>query len=201
MVIGTECSVEACDRQAKTRGMCRAHYLRVLRAEKGMRSQGDLSRPVGQRQPCQIDGCTRPHSGHGYCQYHCRRMVHGFEPKIRPEPKTPTEECSVPGCGTVGTQGGGLCSKHYMWLYRYGLHPLEHAWILEQQDGRCAICRSEFSEENRMVIDHDHSCCSGGKSCGGCVRGILCFRCNWGLGSFMDNPQSLRMAADYLDGG
>ena len=44
---------------------------------------------------------------------------------------------------------------------------------------------------------HDHSCCPGDTSCGQCIRGILCRRCNRIL--ITNNPQILRGLADYLD--
>ena len=31
-------------------------------------------------------------------------------------------------------------------------------------------------------VDHAHTCCPGKESCGDCIRGIVCFRCNTGLG-------------------
>jgi Recombination endonuclease VII len=40
-------------------------------------------------------------------------------------------------------------------------------------------------------IDHDHACCSGSTSCGKCVRGILCFRCNTVLGFYESEPHLL----------
>jgi len=43
------------------------------------------------------------------------------------------------------------------------------------KDG-CNIC-GEFTERH-LQIDHDHNCCNGVRSCGKCVRGIVCNRCN-----------------------
>jgi recombination endonuclease VII len=44
------------------------------------------------------------------------------------------------------------------------------------------MCRREF-EDGLIHIDHDHGCCQErNRSCGKCVRGLLCHRCNIALG-------------------
>lgn len=58
----------------------------------------------------------------------------------------------------------------------------------------CQICGSF----DRLHVDHDHTCCPTVKTCGQCVRGILCERHNQGLGFFQDDPESLVAGADYL---
>jgi hypothetical protein len=65
------------------------------------------------------------------------------------------------------------------------------------QENKCAICNNDFLAE--PCIDHDHSCCSGRKSCGECVRGLLCRKCNAALGAFQDDLQILKAAADYIE--
>ena len=55
--------------------------------------------------------------------------------------------------------------------------------ILAAQNGGCAICH-RLPGKRRLSVDHDHSCCSGAKSCGGCVRGLLCNPCNLQVGRF-----------------
>jgi Recombination endonuclease VII len=71
-------------------------------------------------------------------------------------------------------------------LVRFGITEDRFKQMLEAQGHACAICRVPF-EERRICIDHDHSCCpvapgAEARSCGRCVRGLLCVRCNTWLG-------------------
>jgi hypothetical protein len=70
-----------------------------------------------------------------------------------------------------------------------------------QQEGRCAICRKPLPA--RFTVDHDHRL--GGLhghdpkvGCRYCVRGLLCFTCNKGLGTFRDDAEALARAARYV---
>jgi hypothetical protein len=49
------------------------------------------------------------------------------------------------------------------------------------------------------AIDHDHRCCpTSAKSCGQCVRGLLCGRCNAAAGLLKDSPDRAVSLARYL---
>ena len=90
-----------------------------------------------------------------------------------------------------------LQSRMLARLLKYGLELLEWEQLLVAQDHRCAICKFQFTrraviERSALVIDHEHSRAAP-------VRGLLCSRCNSGLGFFKDDPQRLRAAADYLE--
>ena len=63
--------------------------------------------------------------------------------------------------------------------YKYGITYKEYESMLEKQGGGCAICQTKDSGgRGRFHIDHDHSCCPTQKTCGKCVRGLLCSKCN-----------------------
>lgn len=80
---------------------------------------------------------------------------------------------------------------------RYGLTPEQYQEMLTSQEGVCKICKGEF--DGSLKIDHDHRCCGEGQACAKCIRGLLCDRCNRGLGFFRDQSDLLRDAAKYLD--
>jgi hypothetical protein len=58
---------------------------------------------------------------------------------------------------------------------------------LVEQDGHCALCEALPAEDRRFQVDHDHACCptdkTHRKTCGECIRGLLCEACNTELGS------------------
>lgn len=73
----------------------------------------------------------------------------------------------------------------------YGITPERLAEIYTLQNGKCAICRtSELELTKRLHIDHNHET--------GNVRGLLCAKCNSGLGMFQDSIKILLNAVEYL---
>jgi hypothetical protein len=76
---------------------------------------------------------------------------------------------------------------------KYGITLVQFDELLLSQEGRCAICRSAVAMGpfGQWHIDHCHT--------SGKVRGILCFKCNVGLGKFNDDPKLLVLATKYLE--
>ncbi len=75
---------------------------------------------------------------------------------------------------------------------RTGVSPEQFEETLASQQGLCAICSSELRPGvGGQAADHCHET--------GHFRGILCNKCNRGLGLFKDSSELLRKAADYLD--
>lgn len=81
-------------------------------------------------------------------------------------------------------------------LYRHGLTSERYEEMLMGQNYGCATCGRD---DETLHIDHDHACCPGKKSCGKCVRTLLCTRCNVALGMTLENPDVLRGLALYAE--
>lgn len=87
-------------------------------------------------------------------------------------------------------------------IRKYGITETQYQQLLDSQGGACAICLCPSpTGQGAWHIDHDHSCCPGAGSCGACVRGLLCNKCNAGLGYFKDDPARLLSAVNYLKRG
>jgi hypothetical protein len=74
-------------------------------------------------------------------------------------------------------------------LRKYGLTQEKFDELLLKQDGKCAICEVELDfgrDSYSLTIDHDHTCCPPTQytTCGKCIRGILCRKCNVMLGYY-----------------
>lgn len=74
--------------------------------------------------------------------------------------------------------------------YKYGLTPEQTTKMWNDQGGKCAICFDHF-KDGLFHVDHCHIY--------GYVRGLLCPRCNRGLGVFRDDVDMLKRAAAYVD--
>ena len=61
--------------------------------------------------------------------------------------------------------------------YRYGITEEQYNNLLIEQGNACAVCKVEFTEALWPNVDHDHNCCPQTKSCGKCLRGLLCSNC------------------------
>lgn len=82
-----------------------------------------------------------------------------------------------------------LKRKHY--LKKYGVTLEQYEALLVKQGGVCAICGS-LPNGGRAYLDVDHCHITGE------VRGLLCGKCNKGIGMFNTAPSLLTRAATYL---
>jgi Autographiviridae endonuclease VII len=98
--------------------------------------------------------------------------------------------------GNPWSIGPQLRRKH--WLNRsHGITPAQFNQMLVEQGGGCALCCEPESIAHQsgtikeLSVDHCHDTDR--------IRGLLCSKCNQGLGLFKDDPTLLRRAADYIE--
>ena len=122
----------------------------------------------------------------------------------------PRRTCEAPECGIDITQRRSdtkYCSdkcaqkaritpelrRKYRLAHKYGITPEDYDRMVIDQGNMCALCDSPEpgTKHGFWHIDHCHST--------GVLRKLLCSTCNTGLGSFYDNPDVLRRAADYIE--
>lgn len=72
---------------------------------------------------------------------------------------------------------------------KYGIPDEKYREIYREQKCLCAICLIPLAKA-RVCVDHDHAT--------GDVRGLLCNKCNTGLGLFRDHEVIVTRAANYL---
>jgi hypothetical protein len=89
--------------------------------------------------------------------------------------------------------------NHKTHIFRdYGITAEQYADLNRKQDGLCAICKKPETRQNKngtirpLAIDHDHKT--------GHIRGLLCSRCNLGIGYLQDSTVLLQQAIVYLQG-
>lgn len=80
---------------------------------------------------------------------------------------------------------------------KYGLTEGQFQSMKLDQDMKCKICEVKLEESGTnkhtsktLCVDHDHNT--------GAIRGLLCTKCNKGLGLFNDSHKLLKVAVDYL---
>ncbi len=84
-------------------------------------------------------------------------------------------------------------ARNRMFRFHYGITIADYDVAFSAQGGVCAICGRPPDLTHRskhLHVDHDHTSKQ--------FRGLLCHHCNHGIGKFMDSPQLLQKAINYL---
>jgi len=145
--------------------------------------------PAIKRWSLKYDKCVKcgltkwKHNCHGLCK-RCYKQEYRKTPSGRAERKRYFGKWNKTEHGKDVRHNSDLKIK-------YGITLEEKQKILKQQGNKCAICgQSPHTEIRAWHLDHDHT--------NGMIRGVLCSRCNLGLGYFKDSPQLLNNANYYL---
>ena len=178
ILIMNECMVKGCHASVKSLGMCVKHYTRQRRYGTTDKSETRREQLIK--------------SGFSYCPK-CKtdKLISSFS-RDKHAPLEVSIYCR--DCQHVKARVRYVANpdayKHASLIKKFGLSLDEYRKILEKQNGKCAICG--FSPNGKsLAVDHNHKT--------GNNRGLLCDRCNFGLGNFRESREILESAIRYLD--
>ena len=142
--------------------------------------------------PCTVEGCDIRHYAKGYCRMHYDRVRdYGRTYTLRQVVAADEEKTFYRDIDGKKVKVG-LYSLERRLEKKYNLTLEEYE---EFAKNGCNVCGAETgsSSDRNLHVDHDHKCCPGTESCGNCVRGVVCNRCNTAIGLY----ESGKLREDY----
>lgn len=189
------CSVDGCENRAVIKGLCKTHDARRRRG-------ADLTAPVRVKNfdsSCLFEGCEKIPVAFGLCTGHRRQQKLYGDLELRPLGSGKRRGCGLDKCAVSGCDRAqyarAMCQKHHARATNHRLTVIQLQQLILTPE--CPVCFEEMTERT-SAIDHDHTCCPGQRGCGNCVMGVICARCNAGIGYFMNHPGIMTSAIDYL---
>lgn len=220
---GPSCNEDGCDRAVSVRGLCESHYRRKRRL-------GTLPPRYVQRgrkpKICSLEFCDKPNRARGLCTGHITQSRKGvaLSPLIHKgasgvsllrdeNGRKRCTKCDLWLPEEYFHRGSNSLDGLVSWcrdcqsearksrpafINTCRSHNVKVEWFQNAILDGCSLCGAKGRKLN---IDHDHSCCASARSCGKCVRGLLCFKCNTALGHLGDSRESVERVLTYLSKG
>lgn len=159
-----------------------------------------------QASACRQPGCTnlaRAKQGARYCDEHARSHDYVIHNDVVGRTEQTCACCQRPFTRWRQTRAASItidvcpeCVRNspltLRQLQAHNVPPnLQRQWLAQGPHLACELCGRTLHRKSHPVVDHDHHCCPGSASCGQCVRGIICQRCNSGIGGFERMAQQI----------
>lgn len=155
------------------------YYCKYCRNGSSIKSQN-----IGKRkQQCSIDDCNNLHYAKTWCRMHYGRWIRKGSTESVTNKRDNDRIYYYKGVAYRKTREIELFSRYKITMDEFNI----------MAKNGCQIC-GDKPERRNLAIDHDHNCCSTEITCGKCVRGVVCHRCNVSIGVYerglmrKDNP-------------
>ena len=123
---------------------------------------------------CSEKQCDKTHYAKGYCRVHYSRVQRNGSPESK------YRDYYSPDITYANGTNADKALK-YRLKFNYGMTIEE---FRKRTENGCELCGHKT--DRNLHVDHDHSCCDSVKTCGVCVRGILCPSCNTAVQKYED---------------
>jgi len=173
------CKIDGCDNIVYGKGVCSKHYTRFRR-------HGNYDKPINKRGKL-------INIGKSYC------CICGETKDVKEFNKDKqsfygiSKRCKM--CSKIKGKNRYLKDKpkyqNYALNKKYNITLEDYNNMLISQNHKCAICGIMANDNKNLAVDHCHDT--------GNIRGLLCNKCNIGLGYFDDNQETLNNAIKYLN--
>jgi len=161
---------------------------------KSCRNRNSLNSHWNQKKkPCSIKECNRPHYAKSFCRPHYARLLRNGTTVSR---IGVVKDVKYYDRTVRKTDGNGKTVEYKVKqkISRETYLKSQYNITIEEYDkmakNGCQICHDV--PERNLHVDHDHACCDKETSCGKCVRGVLCSRCN----NLVDKYETGKMRLD-----
>lgn len=216
------CAIVGCETKVHSRGLCEKHYRRVLKT--GVADEKVAGRGSREKHPLYGTWC-RVRRNSTICgewkefwtfvkdveqSYEVEHVLVKID-KLLPFSPTNFAWKKKLSRDYLNTEEGKAVKSEYARNWRqnnpartkeldlqksFGISLNYYKHLLQKQNGVCAICgKQEVVKDEKgiirsLAVDHCHTTME--------VRGLLCTKCNQGIGSFLDNVELLKSAIEYL---
>ena len=129
------CSIENCEKIARRKGYCNAHYERLRKYGNPL---GFSKKPSRQEIGCNVDWCKKPHSANGYCGNHYVQWKKHGNP-------------------TIKMKKGFSTREGYMYVpdpHKRKSHMAKHRLVMEQHLGRFLTSNENVHHKNGDRMDN-----------------------------------------------
>lgn len=194
------CELDGCDRKYVARGVCQNHYNMAIKAGMSTGSPGHVIRSGSVEPGATVADCAEcgPSAPIAWI-FHGTKPICVVAQQLQRENQKQWRENRPPEAKAKQLEYHREYGRKNSRRYRFGLTEADVIDRLEAVGYACELCAKPVNLRT-VRFDHDHDCCPTGqqKTCGQCIRGLLCNQCNTGLGLFCDDADSLIRAANYL---
>jgi hypothetical protein len=177
------------ERELKKKSTSASEKIKLIR---GYREEGKTAQEIAVIMDCHIDHVRRLwNKGIAISKQEAGVIARREAKQALLNARSPEQVAIDEAKKAAQKQANSKCSVGWNRENEIGVTAERYNQIFLDQKGKCAICGIHQDDlKTALCLDHCHKTQA--------IRGLLCSKCNLGLGYFKDNTDSLAAAISYL---